>query len=293
MLKSLRPYLILMRPANIVTAIADILAGISVAGFLFKGSIAEILGLVLATIGLYGGGVVFNDVFDRELDKVERPERPLPSGQVSLKQASLLGGSLLVLGILAAGTVSWESAGLALLVAILALTYDKYAKHYVVLGPINMGLCRSFNLLLGISISLLALKSYWFLGFIPLVFIADITLTSQGEVKGKNISSLYIALALDLLVASTFVVLYFYTDYELLAAAPFILFWLFLNLRAKLRAIQQNEPRMIMKAVKAGVLSLIPLNAAMAAGFEGFISGLIVLALLPLSLGLARYFSVT
>lgn len=293
MLKSIRPYLILMRPANIVTAIADILAGISVAGLLFKGSATEIAGLLLATIGLYGGGVVFNDVFDVELDKVERPERPLPSGQVSVRQATVLGIVLLVLGILAASTVSWESAALALLVALLALSYDKYAKHHGLLGPINMGLCRSFNLLLGVSISLLALKGYWYLGFIPLVFIGDITLTSQGEVKGDNISSLYLALALDLLVAGTFVLLYFYTDYELLSALPFLLLWFGLNVRAKLRAIQQNEPKMIMKAVKAGVLSLIPLNAAMAAGFEGWISGLIVLALLPVSLGLARYFSVT
>jgi 4-hydroxybenzoate polyprenyltransferase len=282
-----------MRPANIVTAIADILAGISVAGLLLKGSAAEMIGLVLATIGLYGGGVVFNDVFEFELDKIERPERPLPSGQVSVRQATLLGIALLAFGILAASTVSWESAGLALLVAVLALTYDKYAKHHGLLGPINMGLCRSFNLLLGVSISLLALKSYWFLGFIPLVFIGDITLTSQGEVKGDNISSLYLALALDLLVAGTFVALSFYTDYEGLVAFPFILLWFFLNVRAKWRAIKQNKPQMIMKAVKAGVLSLIPLNAAIAAGFEGLISGLIVLALLPLSLGLARYFSVT
>ena len=30
------------------------------------------IGLCLATIGLYGGGVVFNDVFDAGLDAVER-----------------------------------------------------------------------------------------------------------------------------------------------------------------------------------------------------------------------------
>lgn len=293
MLKSIRPYLILMRPANIVTAVADILAGLSVAGLMLEGNARQILALILATVGLYGGGVVFNDVFDIELDKVERPERPLPSGQLCLWQARLLGISLLVLGILAASTVSWVSGGLALLVAVLALSYDKYAKHHGLLGPINMGLCRSFNLLLGISISLVALKSYWFLGLIPLVFIGDITLTSQGEVKGDNISSLYLALALDLLVASTFVLLYFYTAYELLAASPFILLWFGLNVRAKVLAIQENKPKRIMQAVKAGVLSLIPLNAALAAGFAGPISGLIVLALLPLSLALARYFSVT
>ncbi|MBC7643367.1 MAG: polyprenyltransferase, partial [Flavobacterium sp.] len=68
-------YLQLMRPANLVTAIADILAGLSLAKFIFSTdilSIQTIILLCIATVGLYGGGVVFNDVFDADLDAIER-----------------------------------------------------------------------------------------------------------------------------------------------------------------------------------------------------------------------------
>jgi 4-hydroxybenzoate polyprenyltransferase len=51
----------LMRPANIVTSIADILAGIAIAGFLVpevwtQEIITNILLLVVSTSGLYAGG---------------------------------------------------------------------------------------------------------------------------------------------------------------------------------------------------------------------------------------------
>jgi len=50
---------------------------------------------------------------------------------------------------------------------------------------------------------------------------------------------------------------------------------------------------LIGRAVRAGVLSLIVLDAALAACFAGSLHGLAVLALWPLSLGLARLFAVT
>jgi len=282
-----------MRPANIITAIADILAGVSIAGFLTKGVNIDLILLIIATVGLYGGGVVFNDVFDKELDTKERPERPLPSGQVSLLQAQILGSSLLVIGITAAFLVSIVSGLLAFLTAVLALTYNKYAKHHSFAGPINMGLCRSFNLLLGISISVVALSHFWYIAIIPLIFIGDITLTSQGEVEAGNKYALNFALCLDLLVFGIFIALHFFTDYSILYAVPFLGLWLWMNVSSKVKAIRDNQPKMVMNAVKMGVLSLIPLNAGIAAGFQGWVIGLIVLSLFPISLGLARKFSVT
>ena len=73
-----------MRPANIVTAISDILAGVAISGYIGKGEWEAwpIILLVISTIGLYGGGVVMNDYFDADLDQVERPERPIPSGLI-------------------------------------------------------------------------------------------------------------------------------------------------------------------------------------------------------------------
>ena len=71
-------------------------------------SLLPVFLLVLATVGLYGGGVVFNDVFDAELDKIERPERPIPSGLVTKQSASFLGLLLLLMAIIAAGFVHKE-----------------------------------------------------------------------------------------------------------------------------------------------------------------------------------------
>src|SRR5690625_6499540 len=82
-----RAALELMRPANIITAFADILAGFAAAGGVLaltsSGFDLEPDGvgwLLLATFGLYGGGIVFNDVFDASIDAEERPERAIPSG---------------------------------------------------------------------------------------------------------------------------------------------------------------------------------------------------------------------
>src|SRR5687768_410483 len=93
-----------MRPANIVTAVADILAGVAISGFFFLTGIeySPIVFLILSTAGLYGGGVVMNDVFDADLDAVERPERPIPSGLIKKREATFLGIGLLLFGVIMA-----------------------------------------------------------------------------------------------------------------------------------------------------------------------------------------------
>ena len=84
----LRGYLELLRPPNVVTAIADVLAGYAVAG---RSNPRALPWLIGATVCLYAGGVVLNDFFDRHLDAVERPERPIPSGRVPASSAAALG----------------------------------------------------------------------------------------------------------------------------------------------------------------------------------------------------------
>jgi 4-hydroxybenzoate polyprenyltransferase len=59
------------------------------------------------------------------------------------------------------------------------------------------------------------------------------------------------------------------------------------------KAIRNPAGPLIGKAVKAGVIALIIMNAAWAAAFGSFYFALIILALLPVSLGLAKAFAVT
>lgn len=291
------PFLVLVRPANVVTAISDILAGVALSGVLSTAfdrlPFNHLLLLCLSTSTLYAGGIVFNDVFDFETDKIERPERPLPSGEVSLQSASLFGIALLTIGLIAAALVSVISFYIAIGIIISALSYDKFFKHNLITGPIVMGTCRGLNLLLGMSLLGENLPTLWFISFIPLVFIAAITLTSQGEVLGNNKLSITIALILDLAIFVAILFLGWKGLLDFWTVLPFALIWFGMNAYAKSRAISINTSEYIMNAVKIGVISLIPLNASYAAGSSNWVGGIVVLTLLPLSLFLSKKFAVT
>lgn len=288
-------YLQLMRPANLVTAIADILAGLSLAKFIFSTDILSIQTVILlsiSTVGLYGGGVVFNDVFDAELDAIERPERAIPSGKVTKQSATILGISLLVIGIFCASLVSFESMIIAFSVAVLALVYDKFGKHHPFLGPINMGLCRGGNLLLGMSVMMSSLHQFWWIGVIPVLYIAAITMISRGEVHGGNQSILYFAGFLYLIVSISQIILS-YQFGNLFITLPFVFLHIFLIFKPLVVAIQNPIGSNIGKAVKAGVLALIVMDAAWVSTSGNFQLAIGVLLLLPLSIKIAKIFAVT
>ncbi|MCW5621803.1 MAG: UbiA family prenyltransferase [Burkholderiales bacterium] len=135
------------RISNLPTVWSNVLVGALLAG----GSLADArLPLLLVSLSLfYVGGMFLNDAFDREFDAKARPERPIPSGQVSAAQVFGFGYGMLALGLLLLVCVGygfgtgtgWRplAAGSALAAAILA--YDRWHKSNP-LSPLVMGLCR-------------------------------------------------------------------------------------------------------------------------------------------------------
>ena len=253
----------------------------------------QIILLVISTACLYGGGIVFNDVFDIKKDRINRPERVIPSGKLSLQEAKNIGITLFVIGIIAAFFVSVYSGFIAVLIMLSALLYDKYAKHNTFLGPLNMGLCRGLNLILGMSISIDLENQYLLIGILPILFISAITLTAQKETKGKNKLAIGIAMILDASIVLGFWLLSKYFNFSLKNAFVFLLLWYGVNAFFKLNAIIKNSPKLIMKAVKIGVISIIALDASYVAGFSSVYMALIVLCLLPVSIFLSKKFPVT
>lgn len=284
------PYLQLMRPPNLVTAVADMLAGFAAAGLSGAGALPW---LVVATIGLYGGGVVLNDVFDAGLDAVERPERPIPSGRATRQSAALLGAALLALGIAAAFAATPTSGLLAVLIAGCAVLYDAWGKHQPLIGPLNMGACRGLNLLLGVSAVPWLLGQRWHLALIPVAYIAAITAVSAGEVHGGRRGTGLLALVLLGGVMAAVLALTRGTAPASWSLLPFLALLAWRVLPPFWRAYVEPQPGRIRAAVKAGVLSLIVLDAAIAAVYAGPLYGAVVLALLLVAAGLARLFAVT
>ncbi len=148
-MQKLLAFLQLCRFAAVFTAMADIFLGylLTHEGFESDGDFGLLVG---ASSCLYLAGMVFNDVFDREDDALERPKRPLPSGRASVREAVSLGTCLVATGLALAGVVGVQSAIVASLLTGCIFLYDGVLKSTPI-GPLVMGGCRFLNVMLGAS----------------------------------------------------------------------------------------------------------------------------------------------
>lgn len=285
-----RGYLELVRPANVATALADVLAGYAVAGLPNHRALGWLL---LSTACLYAGGVVLNDVFDREIDRTERPERPIPSGRVRVAAAATLGLALLGIGILAASLATSAAGMVAAGTAASVLLYDAWGKRQGLLGPINMGMCRGLNLLLGVAATPERLAAAWPLALLPLLYITAVTAVSRGEVHGGRRGITAFALISLSLVIVALLGLALGRSEASWAGAAFAAVLAWRVLPAFWGAYRTPEPGPIRHAIRTGVLSLVLLDAVIGATYGGAVYSLTILATGLVASSLARLFAVT
>lgn len=146
---ALGTYLELVRAPAVLTVLGDTLVGRAAIGRPAGTQRALVL-LPAASACLYSAGMALNDVADRRLDAVERPERPIPSGRISARRAFGLGTALTIVGLgLAAAAGGRRTLGVAVPLAACIWTYDLLAKPHPVAGPLLMGGCRGLDVLLG------------------------------------------------------------------------------------------------------------------------------------------------
>ena len=81
--------------------------------------------LLLSVLSVNGAGNVINDIYDLEIDRVNRPDRPLPSGQLSQRSAWIYTWVLFAMG---AGFAAFISLG-----------------TFIIAGPISMTLLIAYS----------------------------------------------------------------------------------------------------------------------------------------------------
>jgi 4-hydroxybenzoate polyprenyltransferase len=295
----LRAYAQLVRLPNLPTALADICLG-ALAGCTSPGQGVAFGLLLAASACLYSAGMVWNDYFDQEQDRRERPFRPLPSGRVSPQQAVQLGVVLLAAGVLlalaAGGVVAWREgrggwtpAVLAVCLAAAILLYDGWLKRTWA-GPLGMGACRFLNVLLGVSAcgSLLWPRGAH-LALVVGLYIVGVTwfartearLSSQTALRGAAavmLAALLLALPLplslppgqeDVAPAGSFVFPYLLVGLGFVVGLPVS------------QALANPTPSRVQAAVKRCLVGLVLLDAVLATAVAGAVGLLILLLLAP------------
>jgi geranylgeranylglycerol-phosphate geranylgeranyltransferase len=103
----------------------------------------------LSIFMLAGTALVLNDYFDLEVDRVNAPERPLPSGAVRPAEALLLTGIATLLGLGAAWLLNGETLLLALAIWAIGVLYNWRGKQTGLPGNLLVSTCVGLTFVFG------------------------------------------------------------------------------------------------------------------------------------------------
>ena len=290
-------WLRLVRLPNLATAAAD-----SLAGYLVCSEMTAVdwpppaCGLaVMASLCFYAAGMVLNDVCDVAMDRVERPERPLPAGAIPVGWAAAVGTLLMAIaGASACGAAvvagsPWPALVGAALTAAVWL-YDRHAKRTMA-GPAVMGACRGLNWLLGMTAAGgPAAMHQWLIPIGMAVYVAGITGYARDEAGQSRAATLVAGTVLmiaGLALAAGFVWLPLREGIGLAApripATTWLSLWGILAASVVARAlvgIADPSASRVRAAVGNAIMSIITFDAALVLAACGESWAIVVLLLL-------------
>jgi 4-hydroxybenzoate polyprenyltransferase len=155
----LKEYLLLIRLPNIFTVPSNILTGYFASVPVVEADSVQLIALMVSSALLYVGGIVLNDYFDIEIDKRERPFRPLPSGKISKRDALAIAMVAILIANSIALVLGPTSLAVSLILTFAIILYDYRLKHGFS-GPFAMGGARFLNVIFGASPVLLYLDNH-------------------------------------------------------------------------------------------------------------------------------------
>jgi geranylgeranylglycerol-phosphate geranylgeranyltransferase len=156
----MNPYLEILRPGNAIMAVIAIFLMAVISGqFTLEALMAAVVVFIVT-----GAGNSINDYFDHKIDAINKPERPIPSGKISLKTALIYSISLFLVGIILAFSINFLLGMIAFLSSILMIFYARDLKTKCLIGNLSIsfltGLCFVFG---GIAVGQIMVSVY--LGF--------------------------------------------------------------------------------------------------------------------------------
>ncbi len=145
-------YFKILRPGNCLMAAIAVFIGFSVA----SGKVGFPIPLLLAMLSAFlicGAGQTVNDYFDRGIDKLIKPNKLIPSGEMQAKNALIYSIILFGIGILISYFINLNAFIIALAFSLLLIVYSASMNRFKFLGNFVVASGTAFTLIYGASVA--------------------------------------------------------------------------------------------------------------------------------------------
>ncbi|MBU1923918.1 MAG: UbiA family prenyltransferase, partial [Candidatus Omnitrophica bacterium] len=190
MIYRLKIYLELIRPFTLIAPIVGFLSGFIMASGVIP-DIRCLMGAFSAAI-LNAASNVNNQYFDLEIDKLNKPFRPLPSGRISKKVAIIFAFILYSSSLILSWLISLELFLIVLITAFITFFYSAPPlrfKKYAFISNISIALPRGMLLIVAgwsVEKSILHIEP-WFIGLIFALYLMGAATTKDfSDIKGDS-----------------------------------------------------------------------------------------------------------
>lgn len=134
------------RPLSTLSGALSVLLGGYVAA---TGEWGNIFLAALVTVLVSSSANAWNDYLDIEIDKINQPQRPLPSGMVTPRAAVVFAIVMALLAIVVAAFINWPAFAVAIVSNILLFLYSWKLKSTVLLGNITVATISALSVIFG------------------------------------------------------------------------------------------------------------------------------------------------
>ncbi|MFX0035708.1 MAG: geranylgeranylglycerol-phosphate geranylgeranyltransferase [Candidatus Hermodarchaeota archaeon] len=180
--------IVILRPINDIMGSLTVIIGIinTRLGIGFERIIINIILGVLTYFFIAGSGMVINDIYDVEIDKINRPERPIPRGAITLREAKYLYAGVFILGLIISiiHSIMYNLLFLNVIIAaffgFMGWIYAKWGKRSGFFGNIIVSVSFSIGFIYGAILNSSNIPIYIYLFFLNSIF----SLLSREIIKG-------------------------------------------------------------------------------------------------------------
>jgi len=175
-------YLEIIRPGNAVMAVIAVLLIMIISGNFTLNAFLACFVVFIVT----GGGNAINDYFDHNIDAINKPSRPIPSGRISLKAAGVYSLALFTIGTIIAFIIGFLPGTIALLTSIILALYAYNLKKMPLVGNMAVSFFTGLAFVFG-GVVVGYIKTSIYLGFYAFLMTMAREIVKDMEVEVREV----------------------------------------------------------------------------------------------------------